>query len=303
MPLPIQVTMRVVPSDEQYAQIVEKVKKRLRYERFGEFNIFLFFVYLIVPSLIVLPLTALWNIQLGIYGSPILGTCGIILAFGIVVLVQRRLKEYPIDDDEWAIYYVRPLYTNLAKYVETKPSEGGMRKDYRKKALKCAEGLLSCVQERWKVGTFKPIKEYEKGAVSELEQNLRYRIIPAIKGRDDELVKKVETIMYNFLAYAQSLHIEDIKSLNERIIAPDIGLPDRKPLKIGYIARFLGFLKSHKAAQHLLAMSSIGVACVIFGYVLLVNWELPKESVLSDTIILLGILIGAYVTIQWSTNR
>jgi hypothetical protein len=294
--------MVVVPNDGKYNQIAEKVKKRLRYERLGEFNVLLFMFYLFVPTLIALPFIIFLNVQLGNLGNSILVSCGIVFASGIIVLVQKKLKEYPIGDDEWAIYYTQPLCINLEKYIDTKPSEQGMRRDYKKKALRYAEGLFSCVQERWKVGTFKPIKDYEKGAVSEFGENVRYRIIPAIESRDDDILKKTEGIVYDFLAIAHNLNIEDIRKLNEKMSAPDTGLPNLKPFKIGYVARFWGYLKSHKPVQHILVGGSIAAACIILGYELLL-WGASKDSVLNDTIVLFGILISAYVAIQWSQRK
>jgi hypothetical protein len=295
--------MAVVIDNDKYAQIAEKIEKRLKYERFGEFNVLLFFLYLFTPSFIFIVISAIWHIELGNYSSLILGLSGIVLAFAIVAFVQKRLREYPIDDTEWAVYYTRPLYDNLAKYIGTKPTEAGIRKGYRKKVLKNAEGLLSCAQERWKVGTFKPIKEFEKGTVSDFAENLQYRIIPAVKDGDDLILKNVERIIYNFLSYAQTLHIEDIRSLNERMCASDnTGLPNRKPLKTSYSSRFGGYVKSHRLAQHVLAGGAIGAICIMFGYGIFI-WGVSRESVIGDTLILFGILMGGYVAIQWGRNK
>ena len=287
--------MTVVPDDEKYDVICEKVKKRLRYERLLGFGAGLFIVCIFAPVLIFM-LFSLYR-QLGSYGSLVSMSIGILLAFGVSSLFRKRLKVYYVDDDEWAIYYARPLYISLTKCLREKSK--GMKEDYRKETLKYAENLLSCVQERWNVGTFKPIIEYEKGAVSAFKQNLRYRIIPAIRDGNDELLQKVERIMCSFLFFTQNLFIEDIRSLNEGMSRPD-GLPDRRPTKIGYTPRFLGFFRARK--QHLVALVSIGAVCVIILYGLIV-WGLSKEAAVNATLILLGILISAYVAIQWSSRK
>jgi hypothetical protein len=287
--------MSIVPSDEKYEAICEKVKKRLRYERLVGFGSILFLVCLFAPVFIFM----LFSLEtpFGNFSGLVSLFIGLLLGFGVTSLFRMRLKVYYVDDDEWTIYYARPLYINLNKCIHEKTK--AMKEDYRKEALKYANNLLSRVQERWTVGTFKPIKEYEKGAVSTFKDNLRYRIIPAIKDGKDELLQKVERTAYNLLYFAQTLTIEHIRHLNEGMSNPD-GLPYHKPEKIAYAPRFLGFLRNRK--NHLLAFGAIGIVCIVALYGLLV-WGLPKESAVSDTLILLGILIGAYVTIQWSNSR
>ncbi|MCJ7635023.1 hypothetical protein MUP77_21860 [Candidatus Bathyarchaeota archaeon] len=288
--------MTVIPDDAKYEEICEKVKKRLRYERLSRLGSLIFLACMVAPLLIAIALS---------FGKPLEDSSAMALLFfgtflgvGASALFWRKLKVYYVDDDEWAIYYARPLYINLTKCIREKTK--GMKEDYRKETLKYARKLLSCVQERWKVGTFKPIREFENGAVSAFEKNLHYRIIPAIEDGTDELLQKVERIMYNFLFNALNLHIENIRTLNERISAPDIGLPNREPSRIGNIPRLRGFLRARR--QHLIAMVSISTVCLAVLYGLLV-WGLSKESAVSDTLVLLGILISAYVAIRWSTSR
>lgn len=155
--------------------------------------------------------------------------------------------------------------------------------------------------KRWKVGTFKPIREYEGGAVSQLQENLRYRVIPAIKDGNKDILKKAEGFVYSLMAYAETLRLEDIKRLNENMSAPD-GLPLVKPVKVGYLPRLSAFLRSHTMVQHVAAGGLIATACVITGYAL-VYWGLPKEAAITDALIIFGILVGAYVTVFWSTRR
>jgi hypothetical protein len=288
--------MLVLPDKAEYEIISEKVKKRLRYERLVAVNALLYFVYFLVPSVVSILLTIFFNVRIDM---TVLLIIGILLGIVLVPLGRRRIKVYYVDDNDWAIYYAVPLYENLVTSLNMKNE---LKKDYREKALKYAENLLSCVQQRWNVGTFKPIREYEKGSVYEFKKNLRYRIIPAIKDGDDAILQKVERIIYNFLAISKTLSIEEIMKLNEKMSRSD-GLPNREPLRIGYRARFSGFFKSHKLAKHLLIIGSIALGCMLFGYALLTYWELQKESVLSDTIILFGILVSAYIAIEWSTNR
>jgi len=287
--------MTVVLDDEKYDVVCEKVKKRLRSERFAEFNGILFVVCLGIPFFIAIPLSL--DKPLGNSSGVVLMFFGILLGFGELWLFRKRLKVYYVDDDEWAVYYARPLCISLTKCLKEKSK--GMKEDYRKETLKYAENLLSCLQQRWNVGTFKPIIEYEKGAVFAFKQYLRYRIIPAIKDGNDEVLHKVERIMYDFLIFTQSLTIENIRNLNEEISRPD-GLPDRRPTKTGYASRFLGFFRARR--QHLVALVSIGAVCVIILYGLIV-WGLSKESAVNATLILLGILISAYVAIRWSSHK
>lgn len=287
--------MAVVPDDEKYGAICEKVKKRLRFERLAELAGILFVVFLVVPILMFNILSL--NQQLGDKAGVVSVLIGILLASGATALFRFKLKPYYVDDDEWTIYYARPLYISLVRCLKEKSKE--MKEDYRKAALKYAEKLLSCVQQWWKVGTFKPIRQYEKGTVSTFQKNLRYRIIPAIKEGNYELLQKVAVSMHDFLYVALTLNIEAIRNFNEKLSSPE-GLPDRTPVKIGYTQKSLGFLHARK--QHLAASVSIGAVCLVVLYGLLI-WGLSKESAVSDTLILLGILISAYVAIRWSTSK
>jgi hypothetical protein len=296
--LGIEVAMSVVVDDEKYDEISEKIKKRLKYERLADYNALLFILYALIPTLVSFPFVIWQNIQLGSNGSLLLAFCGVLLAAGIITFTRRKMKTFFVDDNEWAIYYARPLYINLAKCLKEKTE--GMKEHYRNKTVQYAENLLTCVQERWTVGTFKPIREFENGAVSAFKKNLRYRIIPSIEEGDDALLEKVEGIMFNFLNYAQTLHIDEIKKLNEEIYAKETGLINHEPSKQGYISRFLGFMRPNRL--HVVVLGTIGIVSIIVLYGLLV-WGLSKESAVSDTLILLGILISAYVAIQWNSKR
>jgi len=289
--------MQAVPDDATYDELCVKVKKHLRYEGGGV--PLTFFLIILMPILVLWALAIFFNLHLDSNWIGLTAVGSVLLGFGYLAQTRRKLWQYPVDDSEWAIYYARPVYVNVVK-SRSKTNSEGMRRDYRKKALQCARDLLLCMEQRWTVGEFKPIKEYEKGSVSELEENFRYRIIPAIKNGDNAVLEKVETIMFNFLHRAKTLHIEDIMWLNQRIADPNAGLPDKKPSKTGYITRFLGFLRPRK--QDVVALGFIGVVSVaaLIGFLV---WGLSKESAITDTLILFGILMGAYVSIRLSKNR
>lgn len=100
---------------------------------------------MLIPSVIGATITSYLKVELGSTVTMLVGASGFPLALAIVTLGQRKLRAYKVEDEEWAMFYARPLQINLAKCVKT--NSEGMRKDYRRNAIKNAEGLLSCIQK------------------------------------------------------------------------------------------------------------------------------------------------------------
>jgi len=220
-------------------------------------------------------------------------TPGFLLSILVHGLLKKKRDEYYVESDEWTVYFILLISQNLNSYLSTPSS--GMKKRYRKDALKFAKDFLSCIEERWTIGNIRPVKQYVGDSISNLKKNLRYRIIPGIKDGDEEILKKVANVMFSFENYLTVFSIESINNINKQISEE---LPNREPLKIGYLMRFSMFLKSHNYIRHSFATSIIVTVCVLFAYTLLTYSNVAKEYILASSVALFGILLGTYFSRQ-----
>jgi len=220
-------------------------------------------------------------------------TPGFLLSILVHGLLKKKRDEYYVESDEWTVYFILLISQNLNSYLSTLSS--GMKKRYRKDALKFAKDFLSCIEERWTIGNIRPVKQYVGDSISNLKKNLRYRIIPGIKDGDEEILKKVANVMFSFENYLTVFSIESINNINKQISEE---LPNREPLKMGYLMRFSMFLKSHNYIRHSFATSIIVTVCILFAYTLLTYSNVAKEYILASSVALFGILLGTYFSRQ-----
>lgn len=289
--------MSPILENPTHDEFEKQVKKYLRYEKMVALNNVFIFMWLAIPLVLAYFTAYLIRIELTtIWQLPLIG-CGFIISYASVKLLQRKLRKYHVEDDEWARFYTSSIYTNLKNYLETKSS--GMKKEYRKKALKNTKDFLSCIEEKWKVGNFKPVKLYVGSSLADLKKNLCYRVIPAIKDGDDELFKKVSQIMSTFLFFSKTLSIENINKLNNQMSKKEeTMLPDREPLKIGYFARGSKFFKTHRILKHSFAVAGFAVICVALGYVGVTCFSITNNYAWGGSIALFSILLATYFSRQ-----
>lgn len=275
---------------EKFKELEKRVKKFQKNEK----------IYSVIGvSSIFLPFTPLflWYFVRRFIGilSPVsfweaipLGFLGLLVWYILIEFSSKKQTMYKIDDDEWKAFYTKSILENLEKYSKT--TNKGFRKDYRNNALKIAKEFLSCIENRWKVGPFKPVREY-RDTISDLKKNLRFRVIPYIKDGDDELLKKIERIMYNF-AYYGLLTLEGIDKLNTQMSQD---LPTTEQLKVGFSEKWRRFFTTHRIFRHSLVMAGFVVICIMLGYVGLVYVEgLPMEGVWVGSIALFVGLASIY---------
>jgi hypothetical protein len=157
--------------------------------------------------------------------------------------------------------------------------------------------LSNTLQQRWRAGNIKPVRDFEKGCVKDFKTNLRYRILPALKEGDDALLKKLEIVMYDFLAYLYNPEISSLIKINERMAV----LPNREPFRKGIIS-WLTLNFQNTSIRHIIALGIISAGCFAFGYAL-VAYGISLADSVSDSLILIGILFGTYYGISWSQTR
>jgi hypothetical protein len=166
--------------------------------------------------------------------------------------------------------------------------------------LKHANRLSYNLQQRWRAGNIKPVRDFEKGSVKKFKDNLRYRIIPTVRDGDMELLKKLDTLLYDFLAYLNYPDIKALVSLNERIT---LELPNHEPFRKDIVTRLTLSLQNTRIIKHLIALASITGICTVFGYALLTFGNIPLVQSVGLSLTLLGILFGTYYWISGSQGR
>lgn len=289
--------MTIIPEDPTFDELEKRVKKYLKYDKILGNFILILLVLLFIPlflcsliaSSIGVKLTETWQVLL-IFSS-------FIVSYILFRWAQNKTEQYKVGSDEWARYYTRSIYINLENYLHSKSS--GMKKEYRKRALKNAKNFLLCVEERWKVGSFKPVRLYVGDSISNLKKNIRWRVIPAIKDGEDKLLGKVSRIMYNFLFFSKTLSIENINKLNDQMSKKEgTILPNREPLKIGYLARGSLFMKTHRILKHYFVISGFAVICIVLGYIGVTHFSIAKEYAWTGSIALFGVLFATYFSRQ-----
>ena len=105
---------------------------------------------------------------------------------------------------------------NLDRYFRVK--RVGPKEEYRKKALKNAKDFLSCIKKRWVVGKFKLVKPI-RDVVSDLKDNLQYRVIPALESGNDEEIEKISSVFYSLYHMSKNLKVDDIRKINNMIVS------------------------------------------------------------------------------------
>ncbi|MDH5481677.1 MAG: hypothetical protein OEY22_02190 [Candidatus Bathyarchaeota archaeon] len=225
------------------------------------------FLPILLLFAVLIPISINYVIELMGYSVPQNWT-GVEVAIGgsftyvLMKMLVRKRREYHVESDEWVRFYTYSIFVNLQNYDKTRSL--GVKKSYRKKALKNCRNFVSSLEERWVIGNLKPILQLVGNSISDLKKNLRYRVIPAIKDGDEELLKQVSQIIYNFLISSRDLSIEGINEINRQMSER---LPSKEPLKLGLLAKGAKLIKAHGALKHSLALITIGISSFIIGYI------------------------------------
>ena len=268
-------------------ELEAKIGKFLLYDRILDFYIFLLLLSLVLTTLLGVLIAKLVNAEMPSSWTGILSIVGFIIPLPPFFVLLRKRAEYIVESDEWIRYYTNLVYTNLENCLKTNSS--GFKKNYRKKALKGAKGFLSCVEERFNVGQFKPAKNYVGNSVTDLKKHLRYRVIPAIEHGDEGMLGNVSQIMYNFLNIPHDFSIERLNEINGQMSQR---LPNEEPLHKRRISRTLAYVQTHKLAKHSIFILVFVAACSSLGYLAVTYLGIAREYVWTGTIALfVGLLI------------
>jgi len=268
-------------------ELETKIGKFLLYDRILDFYIFLLLLSLILTTLLGVLIARLVNAELPSNWTGILSIVGLMIPVPPFFVLLRKRAEYIVESDEWIRYYTNLVLTNLENYLLT--NSAGFKKNYRKKALKSAKDFLVCVDERFTLGQFKPARLYVGDSISDLKKNLRYRVIPAIEHGDEEMLRIVGQIMYNFVHLSHDSPIERLKEINGQMFQK---LPNKEPLHKRRISRTLAYVQTNKLAKHSIFILVFVAACSSLGYLAVTYLGIAREYVWTGTIALfVGLLI------------
>ena len=275
-------------------ELLQRVKKHIEYSEKIQDHLFLYFT---IGFLGIVFLGAM-SVQIGFPSYT--WVIALIPYTGFIAILQRywknKFEEYPVETEEWARYYTNDIHSYISMSLESKARS--MKKKYQKKALSSAKDFLNCIRKYWKIGPFKPAREYAEKAVNSLIENLSYAIIPAFKTSNEELLGKVQRVMYLFHKEADSFTVDTLEVVNKEI---QTSLSLKKPAKIGYKTRITVFLQSHKVARFFAVSSILGVIYIIFG-IILSYFDISKEFIVSISVVLFGILVETYLRIKGKTD-
>ena len=281
-------------SEGNFSELEKRVMKYLKYEKLGdsirEFYMviaFAFYImYYFINKQVIRRDPLVWE-----FLAILIGSAGISLI--IAYLSYKKARKYKVEDDEWATYYTHLILNNLERFFRAKTI--GMKEEYREQALKSATDFLSCIKERWKVGKFKLVQELVGDIISNLKENLMYRVIPALKEGDERELEKVKSIIEVFNNFSDNLTLENLRAVNELISQQ---IPERKPPKIKLHQRIASFLEAHKIVKHAIAIGGLALICIIIGYVVVIYGGISIDAAFTTLGLAFVTFAGVYLSRQ-----
>ena len=282
-----------VSSRNDFDELEKRVKKFLKYEKivdsgqvlfFAIFLGFLFFYYSISKQV--------FNREIQMWETLIIIGCSVAISLIIIYFASRKAYKYALEDNEWAMYYTHHILANLDRYFNAKAL--GPKEEYRKEALENTKKFLSCIEKRWKVGSFKLVK-FVREIILDLQNNLKYRIIPALKSGDDEELEKVKSAFVLLRLVSRNFTVEGIKTVNNMIVSQ---IPVRKPLRMKTLRRISGFLSVHKIIKHIIALTVLALACTVTGYIAIVYGGISVEATFTTLGFAFVTFAGLYLSKQ-----
>jgi hypothetical protein len=267
-------------------ELEERVNKFLKNERILSFMtsiVYWAFFAVLIPAIIL-------NNVLQVASWITWTVAGVTTAiwFLIAFKIRGRVLKFKVEDNEWATYYSHLILEGLDKRSRAKNED--LKKEYQNEAIKNARNFLSCIIERWKIGSFKLVQNVFKKPLDELKKNLQYRIIPALKDGTQEELEKVEAVMRNLFYQSKNLKLDDIIALNEQMAK----LPSREPLKVGYRNRIANYMNVHRVQKNVLLVSAFALVSCVFYYLTVTYVGIAKEVVFPSTVVLFVGLITVY---------
>jgi hypothetical protein len=272
--------------EESLDELKTRTGEYLKYEKIMDFNKGFFVVWFLIPLAIGATIKVLSSAEI-----VFLIVLGIVFAAASMKLPELKLKDYLVEDDEWARLYSYGIYNNLVEYFNTQSP--GIKNKAKQKALTNAKSFLYVAEQRWNVGNFKLVRNYKK-AISEFRKNLRYRVVPALKSDNNDLLRRVSRFMYNLFYSSKFLTIENIETFNKQITdIEDTKLPSSESQKIDY-HRVVGIIKNKRLLPYVLPLATSAIPSIILGLVLMSYTDVGLSTTLIVTVTLFAALLAFF---------
>ncbi len=274
------------PINEPLNELKTRTGEYIKYEKIMNYNKGFFILWLAIPLFIGAVIKVLSSIEI-----VFLIVLGIVLATVSVKLPELKLKDYPVEDNEWARLYSYGIYNNLVEYFNTQSL--GIKNKAKQKALTNAKSFLYVAEEEWNVGNFKLVRNY-KTVISEFRKNLRYRVIPALKSDNNDLLRRVSQLMYNLFYWSELLTLENIETSNKWMAdIEDTKLPSSESQKIDY-HRVAGIVKNKRLLTYVLPLATSAIASIILGFVLMGYPDVGLGTTLMVTVTVFAALLAFF---------
>jgi LPXTG-motif cell wall-anchored protein len=266
--------------EDELGDLKERANEFLKWERATNFSgvlaIFLTFLPIAIASLLISrPLTGEETI--------LLLSFGLIVGLASLLVLSRKKKEFKVKDVEWLRLYSYGIYNSLADYFNTESL--GLKKKGKQKAIGYGESLMYAVAQRWEIGSFSLVEGCQK-AVKDFKDNLRLRVMPALEGNDDDKLRKVRDLMYNFFYQSNKLKPEDLQEANAEM-STEGGPRFLESKKQGIISYhgILGIIEDKRIRPY---VTPLAISTIVAGIVLLV---LAYEFGLNLTVVSITIIL------------
>jgi hypothetical protein len=272
---------------ENLDELKTRTREYIKYERIMNFHKEgLFLLWLLMPLVFGAAMKVLSSLE-----AVFLVALGLVLAVLSVKLPELKLKDYPVEDDEWARLYSYGIYNSLVEYFNTEAV--GMKNKARTKARIYARSFLIVLEERWKVGDFKLVRNFEN-VISEFRRNWRYRVVPTLGSDKPDLLRRVSRLMYNLFWWSKSLTIGNIETMNKEMAEVDeTKLPSDEPPKTDYRTIVRGMKTKYKNLEpYGVPLAFSAIPAIVLGLLLMRYTDVDLSTTLIVTVALFsGLLV------------
>jgi len=282
-----------VSSRNDFDELEKRVKKFLKYEKIVDSGQFLFLAILLGFLFFYDFINKqVFNREIQTWENLIIMGCSAAISLTIIYFASRKAYKYALEDNEWAMYYTHHILANLNRYFRAKAI--GPKEEYRKEALENTKKFLSCIEKRWKVGSFKLVK-FVRDIILDLQSNLKDRVIPALKEGDEQELEKVKSIIEVFNNFSDNLTLENLRAVNEQISQQ---IPERRPPKVKLRQRISSFLEAHKIVKHTIALGGLALICIVIGCVVVIYGGISIEAAFTTLGFAFVTFAGVYLSRQ-----
>lgn len=274
--------------EEKYKKLQERERKYQRYRRPASWisNSSLWVVFVVFGAFLIGYFV--FNVQFGVLVIFVLIFGWQFIGLLITGFLNKKASVYNLDSDEWAIFYSCSVLENTQNYLESRTSR--LKEEYRKNALRSGKKLLSTIEKKWKIGNFRLAKAILGDTISKLKDNIRNKLIPNLEIDNEQTIRELEKIMYNFVQHLLRPTVDGFNHVNKMMV----NVTSHKPAKLGFYERCSSFLAKYTVLKHVLAIAIFGfVSCFVF--LLGMNYvQISKEGSFVAAVSLFGILVAGY---------